>query len=307
MKSFTAASLNLVAGALLLLLLGVAPVWAAEQVYSETRFRFKDSAELVVVAPRGYERAAVLLARSIEKLHSALESSLGSLPPFSTQLRMLEEEEFYTSTGAPRWTNALYFRNQIIIPINNKSVEQSDALLRSVRHEYTHAAIHALSGGRCPGWLDEGLAQWWEGAENPALRPALARWMQQNNHVPFYLLQGGFTRLDEGMVAAAYGQSLIASTSLTRTYGYQALRSYLDYLRRGDSKPNAFHKAFGLHEDAFEIRIGSSLKRWAESTRLHTASATSVRTVSSRQPVTLGGLQRARAEAEVRAVPRPSE
>lgn len=242
------------------------PVADAEsELGTETRFRFRGGAQVVLHTPDNFQQPAVEFVRSLEGAHASLESMLGELPPFSTVLRVMDEEAFYSATGAPRWTNALYYRQQIIIPMTAANLQDRDGMARSIRHEYAHAAIHALSAGKCPGWLDEGLAQWWEGQENPALRPALARWMQSNEVVPFSLLQGGFTRLEENMVAAAYGQSLIASTSLVRTYGFRSLRKYFDALRRGEDKATAFSRSFGIREETFEARIGHSLRRWSDS------------------------------------------
>jgi hypothetical protein len=172
----------------------------------------------------------------------------------------MDEESFYLSTGAPRWTNAMYFKNQILIPMAVEGETDYDNLVRSIKHEYTHAVIHALSDGKCPGWLDEGLAQWAEGDENPALRPALTTWLKRNEVVSLKLLQGGFTKLETRMVAAAYAQSLYAAEYMIEGFGFEKIKTYFEDLRSGSDKADAFQGSFGMSEVSFERRLGSHLK-----------------------------------------------
>jgi hypothetical protein len=135
-----------------------------------------------------------------------------------------------------------------------------DNLVRSIKHEYTHAVIHALSDGKCPGWLDEGLAQWAEGDENPALKPALSTWLRRNEVVSLKLLQGGFTKLETRMVAAAYAQSLYAAEYVINGFGFEKIKTYFEDLRSGTSKEDAFSGSFGISESSFERRLSGHLK-----------------------------------------------
>ncbi|MCB0336538.1 MAG: hypothetical protein KDD62_09530, partial [Bdellovibrionales bacterium] len=186
------------------------------------------------------------------------------IPSFKSSIRLMDEESFYQTTGAPRWTNAMFYRGQIMIPISTSTPENFSELFRSVKHEYTHAVIHSLSAGKCPGWIDEGLAQWAEEKANPALKPALYRWLKKNDPVPLKLLQGGFTRLSHDMVPAAYAQSLFASNTIVETYGFEKLKEYFRYLRSDYGKEAAFKRAFGVSEHDFEELLSDELKFWAE-------------------------------------------
>ena len=219
---------------------------------------------LTLVSPPEWQSLGRELTSALQKTHAHFQNLVGEIPAFSTSLRLMGEETFYLGTGAPRWTNALFFRGQILIPLSKDSLQDLDNVTRSMQHEYTHAIVNALSGGRCPGWLDEGIAQWAEGAENPALRPALADYLRRSPPVPLSLLQGGFTKLETNMVAAAYAQSLLLARSVLDSFGFPALRSYLNKLRQGYDKNVAFIGAFGLSESQFEIRVGMQLKDWAE-------------------------------------------
>lgn len=165
----------------------------------------------------------------------------------------------------------MFFRGEIIIPLSTKGPIDLDNLHRSVKHEYSHAVLSALSGGFIPGWLDEGLAQWLEGEENPALRSSLRSYLLKAAPVPLSLLQGGFTKLSPRMVPAAYAQSLIAVQALLKAYGIDPISKYLQMLREQVSKEEAFTTTFGISERDFEARLDETLRSWAGTPRLGTA------------------------------------
>jgi len=220
---------------------------------------------LTVISPANFNPLADRLTQHLGKIHAEFASLLGNLPAFSTSIRLIDEESFYAVTGAPQWTNAMFYRGQIIIPLSLSGNHDFESLSRSVRHEYTHAVVHMLSKGRCPGWLDEGLAQWIEGNENPALMPALLSWLKNKPPIQLELLQGGFTKLRSEMVAPAYAQSLYSANHIIGTYGFKSIRLYLDLLRAGAEKNDAFKTSFGLDETQFEARLGTVLKSWTAS------------------------------------------
>lgn len=215
--------------------------------------------ELTLISPDVWTPLADRALTVLSNTHAYYKKVLGEIPAFKSTVRLMPEEEFFQLTGAPSWTNAMYFRGEIIIPLALGQKIDLDNLYRSVKHEYTHAVVNSLSGGRCPGWLDEGLAQWAEGDENPALRPALNQWLTRNRPVPLGLLQGGFTKLDFEMVPPAYAQSLYAAKHIIHEFGFSSMRHYFDALREGDTKDSSFQRAFGQSERRFEQRLGGIL------------------------------------------------
>ncbi len=227
-----------------------------------------DGGTLEIVVPSAWQDLGLRVAAKVNQTRVNLNQLFGDLPAFHTTVKLLDEESFFRSTGAPRWTNALYYRGQVIVPLTKENLGDDENLQRSIRHEYTHAAIHALSGGRCPGWLDEGIAQWFEGSENPALAPALRNWLEGNSPVPLTRLQVGFTRLDNAMVPAAYAQSLYAATTMSQAFGYRSIRTFLNHLKSGTDRSRAFSQSFGLSEERFEQALGKSLKSWSHATTL---------------------------------------
>lgn len=246
---------------------------AAEAIFSSAKLKVSPvtlprGSSLTLISPEHWSPLGKRLTAALEKAHQRFESLIGPLPPVKTSLRLIDEDTFYLITGAPGWTNALFYRGQIIIPLAESGNFDYENIVRSIRHEYTHAIIHALSGGKCPGWLDEGLAQWAEGSENPALKPALANYLKHEKPIGFDKLQGGFTRLDAKMVAAAYAQSLIAAQALNETFGFAKIRSYLLALKENSNSQAAFKAAFAISQEDFEKRVSGKLVRWSETYNL---------------------------------------
>lgn len=244
-----------------------APVFQGEQgqtveirgeAYSPLRLGHGATITLEAEEPRA-PLGRALLAR-LREIHGEYTKLFGVLPNVTSTLKLMPADQFYEATKTPRWTNAIYYRKQIIIPVGGNESADNENLVRSLRHEYLHAIVNQLSNGRCPGWVDEGLAQWIEGDENPALRQALSRWLKNNSPVSFSLLQGGFTKLQAAMVPAAYAQSLVATQSLISKYGVGRLVSYLKELGSGEDKDRAFERSFGVEVESFERALGGELK-----------------------------------------------
>lgn len=252
----------------LLLLLTCSVVSAEQDNQARASFRvtplsLSGGSTLKLVSPNEWYPLAKKLSSYLNKTHNDFRKIYGEIPPVETTLRLVDSEQFYEETGAPAWTNAMYYRGEITIPLApNQTIELED-LYRSIKHEYTHATINALSGGRCPGWLDEGLAQWSEGSVNPALEPSLRKWLYFNPPVPLDLLQGGFTKLDVDMVPPAYAQSLYATKIVIKSFGFDKIKHFFSRLRSGDEKNLAFKRSFKVSEDGFENSLTKSLKKWA--------------------------------------------
>jgi hypothetical protein len=228
-----------------------------------TPINLANGSKLTLITPTRWSETASSLISVLNTTHDQFTRLFADIPAFSTSIRLMEEGEFFELTGAPQWTNAMFFRGQIILPLARGKAIDIENLNRSVRHEYTHAILSALSAGNLPGWIDEGLAQWFEGDESPGLRQALREWLKTHEPIPLSLLQGGFTKLKPEMVPAAYAQSLLATRLVAERYGFPALAAYFMLLRDGVEKDAAFEAAFDITLADFESQMGRALKRWA--------------------------------------------
>lgn len=197
--------------------------------------------------------------------YSELTRILATKPNRKVVLRFLSQKEFKDLTGAPAWTNAMYFRGEITIPLNMNHAIDLDELKRALRHEYVHAVVAELSNYRCPAWLDEGLAQLIEGDPNPLLGPGLRRWISQNEAMPLDWLQNGFTTLNADIVPAAYAQSLFSTRTLVNQFGFDVISSYLKDLGSGMNENTAFEANFKRSKHGFEQELSTQISRWATS------------------------------------------
>lgn len=219
-------------------------------------------------APREWLPLVAKLAPIVRETHASFLRLVGTIPAHTASVKLMPEKVFYRKTKAPKWTNAMFYKGEIIIPISAEIAADYISLFRAVRHEYSHSITHALTNGNCPGWLDEGLAQWAEGRPNPALKRVLRNWLEDYPPVPLKSLQGGFTKLNAKMVPAAYAQSLFAVDDLIQTHGFEKVRRYFDNLKSGQSNQRAFQGAFKQTEWEFERRLGRTLRDWSDKTML---------------------------------------
>lgn len=197
-----------------------------------------------------------------------LNRILGTAPRNQVVLRFLSPGRFRERTGAPHWTNAMYYRGEIILPISEKNTSRHAVnLKKALRHEYVHALIADVSTSRCPAWLDEGLAQLIEGEPNPTLGPALRRWIEKQPAMPLAWLEDGFLTLQNDLVPAAYAQSLFATRTLVNTHGFPAIRTYLRLLGDGLTDEDAFSRAFGRRKADFEAGLSDQILAWSRSTQ----------------------------------------
>jgi hypothetical protein len=218
------------------------------------------SSNLTIEGPADTVDIVNLVAGGIKETHLAFEEKLTYLPSLNTTIRLVSMQDFRTEFNLPSWTNAIYFKGEIILPIAGDTRLDIPELTRSVRHEYVHALINRLGNGKVPGWLDEGLAQWTEGNVHSSLPKIFRNWLAQNSLLPFSSLSKGFTQLPPKVVPVAYAQSLYATRELIRRHGFARLTAYLESLRMGSTHDEAFEEVFEESEEIFGKRAEATIR-----------------------------------------------
>jgi SpoIID/LytB domain protein len=111
---------------------------------------------------RGARREVESVLRALEAAHADVarrleRASLGS-PPALTEVIIHETTgDFVGATGRPAWVAATTTGRRIEMqPV--EVLRRRGVLAMALRHEFVHAALDALGGGRAPLWLVEGLA-----------------------------------------------------------------------------------------------------------------------------------------------------
>jgi hypothetical protein len=124
-------------------------------------------------------------------------------------------------------------------------------LAHVLKHELAHSFINQLSAGRCPQWLNEGIAQ--------ALEPKqivngklLATAFRSHQEVPLNLMEGSFIGLSPAQASIAYDESLAAVLFLIDSNGMSDLQRVLQRLSEGSSTEAALRTV--IHSDYGQLQ-----------------------------------------------------
>jgi len=115
--------------------------------------------------------------RTLESHFRDLQTQLNFTPPEFIAVILYTDQAFADITGAPRWAGAAN-DGRIRVPVHGLSAVD-DRLSRVLKHELTHSFIYQKTGGLCPTWIHEGLAQWMEGKRSEKSATALAKRIEQ--------------------------------------------------------------------------------------------------------------------------------
>ena len=191
-----------------------------------------------------YEVGAIVLD-ILEDACRDIGRELAHYPTGKIQTILYTNEQFREIPGMPGWSGAV-FDGRIRLGIGGVTYA-TPALRMVLYHEYTHALVRDITP-RCPAWINEGLAQYFEGRRtSPELRsdkphkgPILA-----NLEFPFGNLSGQQARL-------AYAISLSAVESMIDRYGMFKVRNLLQELAMGSDTAAAIDNALGTSYEQFE-------------------------------------------------------
>lgn len=178
------------------------------------------------------------------------------------RVNFVSPKTFYALTGAPTWTQAIFTKGEIKVPLRPEET-LSPEFGHLLQHEYTHAVINRLSGSRCPAWLDEGLALILEHQPQPDFEQALSEAVDIGRVPRLRELRNGFTTFSTDRARAAYGVSLFSADLLLKRSSWPAMLQYLKLLGSGREDSSAFASAFGITPEVFETEVLTALQGWA--------------------------------------------
>ncbi len=175
--------------------------------------------------------AAVLEA--LGSAHAEFTRRLGGSPDEPITAVLLTEEAFQAQRP-PLWAAGVN-DGTIRVPVRGLDLVTPE-LVTILRHELAHSFVTARTGGNCPTWLHEGIAQWLEGGDPARGDAGLVARAKRAGLVPLISLEGPFQALSDERATMAYAQSLSVVAFLLRTRGEVGLARLLSAL--GDSLPS---------------------------------------------------------------------
>jgi len=206
--------------------------------------RFREIGDFVfsydaALPPELVERAAESLGAAARDLSDFFGMNL----PGRQAVILYEGRRYFALVSVPEWVSGA-FDGKIRVTVNPGSGLAAE-LSMVLAHELAHAYVRRVSRDRAPGWLHEGLAQWWEGKRMPPgeLRAALAgRTLRTLSE-----MEGSLSRTpDRAAVRDAYALALGLVEYLMQARGPGAVSCLVRDLGEGAALEDALRAETGL-------------------------------------------------------------
>ncbi|MFI5072055.1 MAG: peptidase MA family metallohydrolase [Terriglobales bacterium] len=197
------------------------------------------------------------LIHTLESEYDDLVREFGVAPRNSIPVVLYTDQAFFDVTQAPSWSGAVN-DGKLRIPIHGIT-SVTPELTRVLKHELAHSFINQLSGGRCPQWLNEGIAQAMEPKSLSSSGNRLAQLFRSQHEIPFNSLEGSFMRFSPLEAALAYDESLAAVLYISQTYGMSDVQRILARLGDGSSTEAALRATIHSNYGDLETEVGNYL------------------------------------------------
>jgi tetratricopeptide (TPR) repeat protein len=179
----------------------------------------------------------------LESAYSEIGNDLNFYPDTVVPVLLYTERDFAEITRSPDWAGGLY-DGKIRIPVGG--VSRMNPQLKAVLfHEYSHVAVHFLTRGRCPAWLNEGLAQIAERRHHDPPLTALAAAVDEVKSLVFEPLETSFIGLSREEAQLAYEQSYSLTAYMIEQYHWYKMAELLAALGEGLSMEEAVSAVLG--------------------------------------------------------------
>jgi len=197
------------------------------------------------------------ILEALERQYRELEVALDFSPREAVPVILYTSQQFQDITRAPGWAGAVN-DGKIRIPVQGLSSLTRD-LAQVLKHEMVHSFIHQIAEGRCPTWLNEGLAQMASGESSGQVGVVLSRIYGAERNIPLAELEGSFRRFNSRQAGQAYAQSLAAVEMIRDRYGAYQLPYLLRALREGQSPAQALRSVLRMSYEDLEAELRAYL------------------------------------------------
>src|SRR5271169_2378192 len=200
-------------------------------------------------------RSQILAA--LESDYDDLVRDLGNPPRDNILVTLYTEQAFFDVTHAPSWSGGIN-DGKLRIPISGLT-SMTPELAHVLKHELAHSFITQLSGGRCPPWLHEGIAQLLEPKSLGGDGHALAQLFKAQQNIPLNALEASFLNFSGNQAYLAYAESLAAVSYINDSYGMGDIQRILQRLSQGSSTEAALRATIHSDYGQLESDLGKYL------------------------------------------------
>jgi hypothetical protein len=130
-----------------------------------------------------------------------------------------------------------------------------------LKHELTHSFIQQRTLGRCPQWLNEGLAQWIEGRRTGNDAQPLIAVYERERSMPWRFLEGSWVGVPDQAVRFAYAWSLASVESIIADSGMAGIERLLESFGTESSIEAALRAALHTNYADLEQETAKYLRR----------------------------------------------
>jgi hypothetical protein len=217
--------------------------------------------------PRGWRHFELRVLEILEHAYDDVGKLLGIWPTRDTRVIVYDPEVFDTRYAGNFGFRAVGFFDGAIHV--RGGTEVTHALVGTLHHEYTHAAIQAKAGpGLFPAWLNEGLAEYVEGLGLGRRRLSAGQYrvliaaVEDGSWIPLQRLSSpSLAHLPDGRASLAYLESHAMVEHLARRYGRDRLRRVCEELTRTRNVDRALDRTYHKSLEQLELELRAELLR----------------------------------------------
>ena len=185
---------------------------------------------------------------TLEAQFQELRGTVNYTPSEPITVILYARETFRDVIGVPDWAGAL---NDGRIRVAAQGIDSvPDPLARSLKHELTHSFLFQKTQGRCPTWLQEGMAQWISGRRVGSTAAQLLA-IHETTHKSLRTLEGNWMKYSSDESWFAYGWALATVEMINADFGTDALDRLLNAERSESSGEAALRE--GLRSNYSEL------------------------------------------------------
>lgn len=231
-----------------------APVEEKLDPYSDEHFIIRYKEGMADLFGGGFE-----IREYLRQAYKAVSQDFGFYPRDRVVVLMYSEEEYRELSNTPAWTGG-HFDGKIRLPAYKDRINVRE-LNKLIWHELTHSFVQDLSRGRCPTWLNEGLAQYQENKVKKIDLRYFKKAVEGKYLLSFDELEKGISDDQNAVeILLFYQQSFVVARHLIDRHRMFKIKEMLAEYGKGKTSDQVFKDKLRLSRRTFEIKWLASLK-----------------------------------------------